>query len=103
MKILPTEFTKWGDTFRQIKREGDIAIYERKTGSVTSFEVVRIRGHNGRTFADKETGELRTTDPAEYYPSSEEWGRMGWTYSWIEDAENKMQHLLTFADSVQKV
>jgi hypothetical protein len=48
---VPTEFRHDGFNYRQIEREGDLAIYEQRwTGCPepsTAYEVVRIRRHDG--------------------------------------------------------
>jgi hypothetical protein len=74
---IPTEFRSGGFNYRQIAREGDLAIYEQKwTGCPdpsTAYEVVRIRRHDGFLIAGK------AIEPAEFCPKSEDWGIHGWT------------------------
>lgn len=85
MISLPTELTWKGFALTQIAREGDVAIYrQRDVGSAlkgphVSYEVIVIQSHGGRTIFGK------TYPPAEYYPSTEQWGKAGWTVSCMDD------------------
>lgn len=83
-KSLPLEFTKWGFTFKQIAREGDIACYKQTKGEQVSYEVIRIRRHDGYTIAGNEIA------PSEIYPSNEKWGDDGFTLTTKESAYKKM-------------
>lgn len=81
-KPLATTFTKWGDTFIQIKREGDVAIFSRKsTSGFEQFEIIIIQRHNGYEVKGVKV------DAAETYPSSSSWGAYGWTTNSRERAE----------------
>jgi len=73
MKQLPQTFKRNGFTFGQMEREGNVAIYRKHKGRISSFEVVLIQSHNGRIIM----GEV--IPPSEFYPSSEQWGTKGWT------------------------
>lgn len=81
-KKLAESFTKWGERFDQIKREGDVAIFRRtnKTGK-EQFEVVVISRHNGYEVQGVKI------EPSETYPSSSAWGTYGWTTNTRERAE----------------
>ena len=72
-KPIPTEFKKNGFTFRQITREGDWAIYEQSKAGISRswFELVKIQRHDGYEIAGNKT------EPAEFYPSNESWGKLG--------------------------
>lgn len=86
---MKTEFTKGGFTHRQIKREGNIAIFERFKGDRRQlhWEVVRIRYCKAYTIAGVDF-------PAgEHYPSSEKWGADGWTFNDLGAAERKFDSL----------
>jgi hypothetical protein len=78
-KPLPKEFRRDGLHYRQIAREGNIAIYEQAwTGRAEpsrSYEVIRIRCREGFQIGG------RFAEPAEVYPRSELWGVDGFTLS----------------------
>ena len=46
-KPIPQLFNKKGYIYRQIKRDGNKAIYEQTKGNFTAYEVVKIGKHNG--------------------------------------------------------
>jgi hypothetical protein len=64
-----------------------IALYELTTPhwKVAAYEVVRIRQRGTHTAFGK------TYEPAEYLPSTEQWGRFGWSYPMLEDARAKFR------------
>lgn len=91
MTFLPTQFTKSGWTFQQVKREGNVAIFQRsKGGKQAHFEVVRVQHHEAFKFPGRDV----ETPAGEHYPSSEQWGTHGWTHNMIEDAERKFSELV---------
>ncbi len=96
MKTLPEQFRSNGFDFRQLKRVGDVAVFEKSKPilkpsrgyeMIRSFEVVKIQSHNGYEIAE------RKIEPAESMPSSESWGRLGWTFTDLQSAENKFNEL----------
>jgi hypothetical protein len=76
---LPTRFRHKGVDYRQIAREGDVAIYEQRwTGCpdpAVCFEVIRVRRRDGFQI------DGRFVEPAEVYPASELWGVDGFTFT----------------------
>jgi|SRR5262249_22038485 len=76
-KPLATRFRRSGFDFRQIAREGDVAIYEKTWLSCAEpsrhYEVVRIRRRDGFQIGG------RFVEPAEVYPPSDLWGFYGFT------------------------
>jgi hypothetical protein len=94
-KPLETEFKKNTYRFRLIRREGDLAIFHKVAlkGAMrpkdvdAGFEVVVISRHNGY-----ELGGVKI-EPAETYPSSEQWGSKGWTCTTLLRAEQKLDEL----------
>ena len=90
MKILNEKFKSCGFNFNQVKRDGDIAIYEKVpiTHNGVSYEVIKISRHNGYKLG----GNL--VHPAETYPSNSLWGTHGWTCTSMENAEKKFKELL---------
>jgi len=94
IKPLPIEFIvrasqkKW--TFKQVKREGNIAIYTKEQEGLVYYEVIIVKSHNGLTF-----GGIKT-EPSEFYPGDNQFGLWGWCYneSQQEEIEAKFQELL---------
>ena len=92
MKPLPTQFTREGSTFTQKFREQDVAIFEQTREdcpTMVNYEVVVVQSHNGRHIHGKDY------PPAEYYPSTGQWGQFGWTCTTWEAARNKALALLS--------
>jgi len=88
-KTVPVQFNKKGFSYRQVKREGHMAIYHQtRSGSELSlYEVVKIGRHNGYTMGGA------YIEPSETYPGSSLWGICGWTFQTLEAAENKYDKL----------
>ncbi len=87
MKILATEFSSKGFTYRQISRDGDVAVYEQRWGrnGSAAYETVIVQRHNGREIAGA------YIPPAEFMPSSSQWGVKGWTFT---DKDGALQKAL---------
>ena len=66
-KPLPTQFRRGGFNYRQIAREGEVAIYEQTWNGCLNpricYEVIRIRRRDGFQIADK------SVEPHEVYPN----------------------------------
>jgi len=92
MKVVDSEFTKYGDFFRLVRRERNLAIYERKSILGTlAWETVRIRKQS----CDKECfGNIVAYAGDEYLPTNEEFGTHGWYCTTFEAAEKKFNDLL---------
>jgi hypothetical protein len=77
MKAMPDRFTKYGHIFSLINRDGDVCLYSRTDEEgCTTFEVVIAQ----RVASDREIdGKVVSQAGDEYYPSTNEWGRKGWT------------------------
>ena len=71
-RALPKEFPRASFNYRQIAREGDVALYEQRwTGcpeAAVCFEIIRVRRREGFQI------DGRFVEPAEVYPASELWG-----------------------------
>ena len=89
-KILPLEFKKKGFNYKQIKREGNRAIYlqTREGTEMNNYEVIRIGRHNGYSMGGS------YIEPSETYPGSSLWGIMGWTCTSIDDANTRYSKLV---------
>lgn len=72
MKTLETEFTFRGETFRQLRRKGDVALYQR---GGAGYEVIRIKVLPAVTWPSG-----RVTEERESYPGDNEFGLRGWYF-----------------------
>lgn len=82
------EFTHDQFTFCQTIRKGNLAIHEqRKHGRIIAWEVVRIQSHKGYEAWGKKY------PPAEYYPSSGQWGTDAFTCQSLEAAMKRMESM----------
>lgn len=83
MKILDTEILFKNFIYRQVKREGQFAIYSQafknKPDKIIAYEVIIIQKHNGYELAGVKY------PPAEFYPGTNQWGKAGWTISGLGD------------------
>lgn len=90
MKPLATEFTQKGYSLKQLRREGDLAIFERRSPrGALGFEVIRVR-----QYPDYEIGQPPVLVPAhEAYPSDSAFGKHGWSMNTLDRAEEKFDEL----------
>jgi hypothetical protein len=103
-KPLETDFTKNQFRLRQIRREGDIAIFHRTAvaGGIHpvafdgGFETIVVSRHDGYQISGV------VMEPAECYPSNEQWGAKGWSYPTLFAADQKYERLLGRLDEVVK-
>ncbi len=86
-KILALEFTSKGFCFKQVWREGDLAIYEKSKGNYKGFESIKIKRHDGYQLAGV------VIEPAEMYPPSESWGVLAFTSINLKTAHNYIDKL----------
>ena len=93
LKCLADTFCSDGFIFERIKRQGDFGIYRKY--KCESFEVIRIRRLEAHSFKGKE---YPTT---EIYPRSEEWGKYGWTYRTLAEANRKFARLIEESEEVK--
>ena len=97
MKKLPTQFTKKSLTYTQIKRHGNVAIYEVFRGmSSRGLEVVVIKSHNGYTLGKN------NVEPAETYPGDSQWGRLGFTYTDVTCEDKELDANKKFKELVEQ-
>jgi hypothetical protein len=87
MQLLETEFQESGFAFRQIDRDGDVAIYEKqwlgKVDAAIGYEVIVIQRKPAQTLFG------RKYPAREVYPASARWGEQGWTLTTRERALEK--------------
>lgn len=87
--ILPEEFSQNGFEFKEIERKKDIAIFaQHKSNGLVGYEVIKINKHEGYEIAGNKI------EPAEIYPSAQQWGTFGWTYSTLKEAKEKFNKLI---------
>src|SRR5262245_57731889 len=91
-KPLPTHFRRDGFDYRQIAREGDVAIYEQTWSGCAEpsvcYEVIRIRRREGFQIDGRLVG------PAEVYPNTGAWGVDGWTVEDKKSAFHKLREII---------
>lgn len=93
MKALTTEFKSHGFDYKQVKRDGDVAIFSKTkpNQSGESYEVVRVKKYPTYAIAGVEIPEH------ESLPGDESWGDDGFTFTDLEKAKEKFYKL--FADA----
>ena len=88
---LEQQFQRGGFDHKQIVRQGDAAIYSQtwpgSSEPVVAFEVVCIRRHNGKEIKGQ------SFEPSEFYPSSTDWGKYGFTFTDNDAAFAKLREL----------
>jgi hypothetical protein len=87
---LPIAFRHNQFDFKQVRRKGDIAIFEKSkpTHTYPSWEVVIVQHNEAREIAG-------IAIPArESMPWSESWGRLGWTDLTLEAAKIRFNALV---------
>lgn len=92
MRTLELTFNKNGFVYTQICREGLGAIYEQRdneSNRLIAYEVFEIQ-----QMPEGPVGPKKVWQPArEVMPSTETWGRLGWTYHDIEDARSRLKDI----------
>ena len=90
-KPLKTHFQRGEFNYKQIAREKDVAIFEQTWPGCfepsVCWEVAVIRRHNGKTIKG------HWVAPSEFYPSSTEWGKYGFTFTDKEAAFAKLREI----------
>jgi len=92
MKKIEKSFVSKGFEFKQVLRDGDMAIYEKHApgSKCSSYELIHITSHNGYVIAGNKI------PPSEVYPGDSQWGTYGWTYTTLKDAKAKLDEKLEF-------
>jgi len=91
MKVVASEFIKSGFAHKVIERRGMVLLVERQHRDVSAphWEVARLRISPAKLLHGV------PLPKCEVYPSSEAWGKNGWTYSTLEEARAKFDLLTT--------
>jgi hypothetical protein len=91
MKKIEKTIVKKGFKYTQIKRDGSKAIFlqerDDKDSVLKKYEVIVIKTHDGYEIGGNKI------PPSEIYPSSTQWGTLGWTFDSLHDAETKYKSL----------
>jgi len=88
MKKLPLKTKKHSYDFEQVERSERVAIYSKsEKGKHYIYEVFEIKSHNGYTLGN------RYIEPAEAFPSNEQFGTIAWTYPSLERAKAKAKEI----------
>lgn len=102
MNTIPDTYAKNGYHYRLVKRTDRGAIYSQSTvpnlplnGKACAYEVVRVRVRTERQFG------AVTINAGEYLPSTNDWGRYGWTFPDLEGAEAKLAEISTISPTPQ--
>lgn len=86
---LPEMIRKNGYDYKQIRREGNVAIYEQMdAGAHVAYEVFEIRKQPASEFNG-----IRY-EAKERMPSNEEWGQNAYTVHDLSAAERRMKEIL---------
>lgn len=73
--ILPKTFSYKGWNFQQLDRKKGIAIYSKEKEGFVSFEVIKVQNREAYTICDN------FVEAKESFPSDEQWGVLGWTFT----------------------
>lgn len=90
MKELSKQYRKYGYTFDQVKREGDVCIYSQKneeSGKIVGYEVFEIQ--------KKQAFEMNghSYEASEAVPNSAKWGECAFTSGNLAAAEIRFKFL----------
>jgi hypothetical protein len=90
MHVLPLEWSNRSWLYQQVSRDGDLAIYrqQHKEGPAVRFEVIRVQHRDETTLHN---GSIQ--EAGEYYPSSSQWGKAGWTCYTLAEARQMLNEL----------
>lgn len=92
IRPLAKEYEAYGYLFREVKREGLVAIYEQinqESGKVIAHEIFVIEELPEQWVGPKKYHQ----PPRENVPGKEQWGRKGWTRWTLEHAMEKFNEL----------
>ena len=77
--------------YKQLVRQEDVAIYSQSWRGCSepslAFDVICVRRHDGKEIKGQ------SVEPSEFYPSSTDWGKYGFTFIDKEAAFSKLREL----------
>jgi hypothetical protein len=90
-KPLERHFERGEFNYNLLVRQEDVAIYSQTWRACSeprvAFEVICIRRHNGKEIKSQ------WVEPSEFYPSSTEWGKYGFSFTDKEAAFAKLREV----------
>lgn len=92
MRKLNNQYSRRGFNYDVLQREQDIVLSTqtlKNSDRVIGYEVFKVQSHNGRIAPNG-----IFVDPAEFPPSDEQWGRLGWSFYAKEKAIKKFNQLV---------
>jgi hypothetical protein len=94
-KPLETNFTFKNFRHIQLKREGDVALFQKTSEPGNHSPEAFEAGYEVVVVGRREAGEIfgNIVEASETYPSNEQWGIKGWTYTNLKDAEKRFSKL----------
>jgi hypothetical protein len=100
MESVVDAFSDARFAYAQIERQGMVCIYTQthKESGVVRYEVVRLHIQAAHTWPNGVT-----TPEKEAYPASGAWGREGWTYFTLPDAQAQMRAVLARGEALETV
>lgn len=92
MKSLVTEFVERNTTYRQVKREGNVAVYSHSWAGepdhVRGYEVFVVKSHGDvEIYGNK-------VEAAETYPGKNAFGKWAWSYIKLELALDRFAQVV---------
>lgn len=94
---IAKEFKFKGCVFKQLKRNGDVALYEQIIDDdVSRFELIIIKVCDEREIMGRKYPKM------EVYPTKEQWGSLALTYLTYKDAYIAYEDLVNFRKSKRK-
>jgi hypothetical protein len=92
---IPERFRKNGWNYKLLARTAKGCLYSQSrhpdlppNGKAAAYEVMRIRHRKAKTFL--RAGQSFAVEAGEYLPGSAEWGRHGWTFVSLADAQHRL-------------
>ena len=91
MKTIQSSFTKKKFEFTLIKREENVVLFKKTQGEFIGYEVMLVNTAK----RDVTMGGVVTMHAGdEFLPSDSQWGRLGWSYHNLVDAEARFNKCL---------
>lgn len=83
--MIPDIFHRNGFTCRLMKRQGNVVMYSLTKYGRMSYEVMKVQTlKHDDDFTKRKAG-------TEFLPSSSQWGKLGWTFNSLKEAEQQFK------------
>jgi hypothetical protein len=90
-RALERDFRRGEFNYTQLVRQGNVAVYSQTWRGFSepsiAFEVICVRRHHGKEIKGQ------WVEPSEFYPSSTDWGKYGFTFADKDAAFAKLGEL----------